>query len=92
MKSGVLDFVPLQFAVFRISSFLSWRGLTRYQCWTQHRPRQHSHPVPKCIGDRDGQRQAEWRPKLAVRVTYEGRRLSADCLTEAYERLSHEQA
>lgn len=25
--------------------------------------------------------------KLAVRVTYEGSRLSADCLTQAYERL-----
>ena len=25
--------------------------------------------------------------KLAVRVTYEGSRLSADCLTNAYERL-----
>jgi hypothetical protein len=27
IKSGALDFVPLQFAVFRISSFPSWRGL-----------------------------------------------------------------
>jgi hypothetical protein len=25
--------------------------------------------------------------KLAVRVTYEGSRISADCLTQAYERL-----
>ena len=43
------------------------------------------------LGDAQGIAMGKGKPKggrkLAVRVTYEGSRLSSDCLTQAYERI-----
>ena len=87
IESGVLGSMPPQFAVLPLSSFLSQCGL-------------HSIPLPGTLPsrpghsirsevrrDRNGEGQVKGDRKLAVRVTYERSRLSADCLTKAYERL-----
>src|SRR5580700_6201525 len=87
IESGVLGSMPPQFAVLPLSSFLSQCGL-------------HSIPLPGTLPsrpghsirsevrrDRNGEGQVKGDRKLAVRVTYERSRLSADCLSKAYEPL-----
>jgi hypothetical protein len=87
MGSGALDSTPLQFAVFRILSSRSRWGPQSISVLDATLALPNSHSVPKRVGIAIGKGKPKGGRKLAVRVTYEGSRLSAECLTKAYERL-----